>query len=395
MSSRERVIATIKHQPTDHLPLSFEGLGHGWVEFVSRRYADPFKRAEFYLDQGLDMALTLRSPTSSSWYAGTTCTTKQWEERVEGETHPLLVKEYVTPKGNLRQVARKTEDFPGDNVHLFSDHNVPPARTVKYAVEGEEDLDKLEHVLQLPPANELAAFRTWASDARRFCDSHEILLSCYVLGVGDPMLWMSGVEPLLMMAMERPDMLQRYADTVSQANRKVLEVYIDAGVDLVVRRGWYESTDFWSPPLFREIFFPRLEQEIDMAHQAGVYYTYVQNSGSAPLLDYFLELGFDISSNVDPLGAGTDLRTVKEKIGERIALYGGVNNNFVIERGTVEELELGMREAVELLGPGGGYVMGPADALLSTSETTERNFFEMVRLWKTLCEEAQYRHAAA
>ncbi len=28
MSSKERIIATIKHEDVDHLPLCFEGIGH-------------------------------------------------------------------------------------------------------------------------------------------------------------------------------------------------------------------------------------------------------------------------------------------------------------------------------------------------------------------------------
>jgi len=184
-----------------------------------------------------------------------------------------------------------------------------------------------------------------------------------------------------------PDFLKKYVDIVSRWNKAILEIQIDAGVDLIVRRGWYESTDFWAPDLFREFLFKPLKQEIEMAHQAGVYYTYVMNSAAKPMLDIFRDLRFDIYSNIDPMTAGIDLADIKREIGKEITLYGGVNNFLVIETGTVEEVRKAVAEAIEKLAPGGGYVLGTGDVLdymFAHPETTERNFYEMIKVWKEL-----------
>jgi uroporphyrinogen-III decarboxylase len=382
MSSKERIIAAIKHEPTDHLPLSFEGVGHARVEFLNRRYSDPFERANFYLDIDTDVAIMFSPPI----YSNTGFDTKEWVEHPAGEIYPVLVKEYITPKGSLRQVVRKHE-YSFDSVSLFSDHHIPSSRSIQYLVEKEEDLEKLEYILRPPNNDELRSYRQRVEKSRKFCDDKGILLTGYSQGIGDPVLWMSGIEIAVMSSVMNPDFLKQYVEIVSRWNKAILEIQIDAGIDLIVRRGWYESTDFWAPDLFREFLFEPLKQEIEIAHQAGVYFTYVMNSKAKPMLDIFSDLGFDIYSNIDPMTAGIDLADIKREIGKEITLFGGVNNFLVMETGTKDEVRKAVAEAIEKLSPDGGYILGLGDDLDCMSaypETAERNFFEMVKVWKEM-----------
>ncbi|MCD6416498.1 MAG: hypothetical protein J7M08_07370 [Planctomycetes bacterium] len=380
MTSRERVLAAVRRQPMDHLPLCFEGVGHTWVEFVSRLYPDPFERARFYLDLDVDTAVNLGNlPLSTAGFE-----VKEWQEHPADEPCPLLVKEYITPRGSLRQVVRKTEDYPHASVPLMSDHHVPPSRSVQYLVEKEEDLGKLEYIFRPPDDEELRAYYRQAKEARKFCDDHGILLTARLPGVGDVLIWLSGIVPVLLTAMDEPGFIQRYVNIISSWDMANLERHIDAGVDLVIRRGWYEGTDFWSPRLFREFLFDPLKREIEVAHQAGVLFTYIMNSGAMPLLDMFVELGLDIHGCVDPLAGNTDLARMKREEGGRITLYGGVNNNLVVERGSTEQVREGVRQAAETLAPGGGYIMGTGDSVMCADQTARRNFYEMINAWKEL-----------
>jgi len=382
LSSRDRILAAIQHQPVDHVPLCFDGLCHGSVRFVTKLHPDPFERSRFYLHLGADTAIVVSPPLHSS----EGFQTKQWKEESPGEPHPLLFKEYVTPQGSLRQVVRKTEDYPA-SISLFSDHNVPPGRSKEYLVQKEADLDKLPYILSPPAGKDLDHFHQNAKKARAFCDEHQIFLSGYSPGVGDSIIHLSGVEPALMAAMENPAFLKRYVEIVSHWSLKRTEIMLEAGVDLIVRRGWYESTDFWSPALYREFLFEPLRKEVELTHQAGAKFTYVMNSGAMPLLGFFSELGFDIYSNIDPLTPGTDLARIKSTIGAKIALCGGVNNNLVIERGTEAEVEAAVAEAIRTLSPNSGFILAPGDCLdfLGTAEeTTKRNFYKMIEAWKRL-----------
>src|SRR3990172_3981355 len=54
--------------------------------------------------------------------------------------------------------------------------------------------------------------------------------------------------------------------------------------------------------------------------------SYIIISGIPPLLDDILDLGIDVLWGVDPLQGDADLRVVKERLGKRICIWGGINS---------------------------------------------------------------------
>ena len=381
MSSRERILAAIRHEPTDHLPLCFEGICHGQPQFLEVGIPDPLERARYYLEREIDTAVKCSPPSISA----RSFETRQWTEHPAEERYPILHKEYVTAAGTLKQVVRKTDDYPAQ-VDLFSDHNVPGGRSKTYLVSEEQHLAALECIFQPPDDDQLADYFERATRVRAFCDRNGILMATYVPGVGDPLIWLSGVENAVLAALESPAFLQQYVDLIARWDRRLVEYALQAGCDHIVRRGWYESTDFWSPTLYQRFLLPPLQAEVQVAHQAGATYDYVMNSGQMPLLDYFAEAQIDMLSNLDPLAPGTDLGVIKRGLGQSLALCGGVNNNHVVEMGTEEAVRTAVREAAELLAPGGGYVMAPGDALgyIEVTDTLLRNFEVMIDTWREI-----------
>jgi uroporphyrinogen decarboxylase len=186
--------------------------------------------------------------------------------------------------------------------------------------------------------------------------------------------------------LEDAGFIEAYVEIVADWNQAVLEILIDAGVDLVVRRGWYESTDFWSPDLYRQFLAEPLRRLVETAHQADVKMTYVMNSGAMPLLPIFREIGFDVLSNIDPIAAGTDAGKIKREIGDEICLCGGVNNTHVLEEGTEAEVRQAVEEAMETLGPGSGFILAPGDSPGFVEGTDQsvvrRNIETMIKAWK-------------
>ena len=250
-----------------------------------------------------------------------------------------------------------------------------------YLVESEENLEALEYLLRMPDDEELRGYREEARVSKAFCDAHGIFLSGYLHGVGDPLIWFSGVERSVTAPLDDPGFMERYVAIVEKWNRARLALLLEAGADIIVRRGWYESTDFWSPTLYRRYLHAPLKGDIELAHQAGALFTYVMNSGAMPLLDQFNDLGFDIYSNIDPATPSMDLDAIKKKVGARITLCGGVNNNLILERGTEEQVRRAVQDAVEKLGPE-GFILAPGDSILATSENAVRNFYVMIDAWK-------------
>ena len=390
MSSRERVRAAIRRQTVDHLPLCVEALCHGFVRFVTERLPSPFDRAEYYADLGLDAGVSLDEAICLP-ETNPDVRVRQWREQPPGEPYPLLCKEYRTPDGALRQVVSRTEDYANDyfskgrdSLDMFSDYHVSAHRSRRYLVEKEADLDSLAYLLQPLSGNALGHYREKARRAKQFCDQHQLTLAVYQLGVGDPIVWMSGVERTLQMAMEEKDAFRRYVEIVARWQRQVLAIALEAGAQHVVRRGIYESTDFWSPGLFEEFLFDPLRQETALAHQAGATVGYVMLSGYMPLLDLIRKAGLDMLSNLDPAAHGTDIRAIRAALGDAMAVCGGVNNYLVLERGTEEDVRRAVREAIAAFTPATGCILAPSDCILSydSASLAERNFHVMIDTWR-------------
>ncbi|MFQ6132850.1 MAG: uroporphyrinogen decarboxylase family protein [Armatimonadota bacterium] len=390
MTSRERMLAALSCEEPDHVPACFmifaalrEQCDDEW-QFVDRQLAmgldavvraplTPLKAETDYGDlRGLP-------PRPAGEVEMQTC-----REVVPGERRPLLHKEYRTPAGTLTTVVNETEDWPyGEHVPLFDDFICPRAR--KFPVTGPDDLPALRYVLEPPSAEDIDALHRQVRQARQFADQRGILVEGGWGVGGDALGWLCGFENAMMMAADQPEFIQDLLDLIATWNRRRMEVALDAGVDLFVRRGWYEGVDFFSPAMFRRFLLPALKAEVDLAHQAGAKFGYIITTGMMPILDALLEAGIDTIIGVDPVqGRGTDLALVKQNLGGSICLWGGVNGFLTIERGTEDDVRAATREAIETLAPGGGFILSPVDNVSADSDTTWRNVAALIDCWKQL-----------
>ena len=180
--------------------------------------------------------------------------------------------------------------------------------------------------------------------------------------------------PLFIYALEDEGFVAEPAELIFAWNRERMEILLEEGLDLFVRSGWYESTDLWSPGLFRKFIFPYLIREMEMTHQAGARFGYIMTSGQMPLLEMLLEAGVDVLIGIDPVqGKGMDLAALKEKVGGMMCLWGGVNGFVTMEQGSRSEVREATRQAITILGTGDGgsleYAYDPADPYPSKGGT--------------------------
>ena len=83
-------------------------------------------------------------------------------------------------------------------------------------------------------------------------------------------VWLCGAENAVMLAMTQPDVFAQLVELVDAFDRTRTELMLDVGgVDLVVQRGWYSTTDFWSPDLFERYVLPNLKRNVRRVHAAG------------------------------------------------------------------------------------------------------------------------------
>jgi len=172
------------------------------------------------------------------------------------------------------------------------------------------------------------------------------------------------IEEWYVSLVTRPDYLhQVFAGQceISLQNLKLLAPEI-AELPLIVRVTGADfgtqSGPFISPQTYRELFKPFHQKITDWIHQNTCWRAFIHTCGGVePLIEDFIEAGFDILNPVQCSAEGMEPRHLKEEYGDEIALWGGgVDTQKTLPFGTPEEVRKEVLERLEIFAPGGGYV---------------------------------------
>jgi hypothetical protein len=309
---------------------------------------------------------------------------------------------YHTPSGTLSTAVYQTEDWPfGDQVPLFDDYLAPRAR--KFLISGPEDLAGLRHLLIPPTDDDIKAFCQSAARYREFAAQRGLLFSggwrdypdndVTVFGnqsggmVGiDALMWLCGALAPLEWAYEAPHFLAELIEIVAAWAHRRMEIVLDTGVELLIKRAWYEGVELWSPTLFRQFIAPVLREDIITAHKAGARFGYINTSGTWPIFVDLLDLDLDVLIGVDPVqGLGTDLAAFADQARGRMCLWGGVSAPMTIEEAkTPDGIWRAVEGAITICGPHGGFILSPVDNLMNTSPEARQNMLEFIKAWQHL-----------
>ena len=112
---------------------------------------------------------------------------------------------------------------------------------------------------------------------------------------------------------------------------------------------------FIAPDTFKPLWCPWAKAIAAPARAKGIP-AFLNTDGKLDwVLDDIVDLGFDAINPVDP--NGNDIFEVKENYGDKLCLVGGVNQAWPLGFGTPEEVDRTVKDCIERLGRGGGYVV--------------------------------------
>lgn len=376
MSSRARMLAALRCEEPDYVPCCFSAFQAlrqrcgSLAEFLARQ-----------LEMGLDAVVELPSPPVR--HHPDVWTEESIVEQADGP-YPLLRRVYHTPAGSLEVVVSKTADWPwGDHVPLFDDYVMARAR--KPLVTPEDSLDAVRYLLGPAGEKDVAWLRDEYSSRKRLAAERDLLtMACYGM-MGDVACWLAGIEPLTLAAADAPGFVDELLGIIEEWNRGQVALMLAEGVDLLVRRAWYEHADVWSPAQYARFLLPGLQRDVEQVHAAGARFGYLMSCNSLPLVDMIVDAGVDVLLGVDPAQDRTmDLAALKRKTARKMALWGGVCGYLTVERGTPEEIREQVRRAMAALAPGGGFILAPVTNVREDNDRVWRNIAALVEEWKRL-----------
>jgi hypothetical protein len=368
------MLAALDCREPNYVPCCFSAF-----QILRHRCADQAEFLDRQLEMGLDVVVDVPSPPLRH------DPRVRIEETVlddPGESHPVLRKEYITPAGSLRAEVIRTPDWPwGDHLPLFDDFVIPRAR--KFLITVDDDLEALQYVLGRPTDDDVVRLAERYGAAKALAAERDLLtMACYGM-VGDVACWLAGIEPLTMMAVDRPDFVRRFLAIIEEWNSRQAELMLRQGVDLYVRRAWYEHADVWSPSLYEQFLLPGLRREVAQVHAAGAKFGHLMSCSSLPLVDMLLDAGVDVLLGVDPAQDRTmDLAALKRKVDGRMCAWGGVCGYFTVECGTPEDIRQQVRQAISTLAPGGGFILAPVTNVREDNRRVWANLDALIDEWK-------------
>ncbi len=386
LSSRDRMLAALSCQTPDHPPCSFMIFGalhqraDSYLDFVERQLAlgldafvmlpprPPLVQNDHYNLHGLPV----------SFHPDV-----QIEESIAipaGAAEPLMTKVYHTPAGDLTTLVRQTEDWRwGNHVPFLDDYLIP--RSKKFIVEGPDDLPAFQYLLIPPTEEEVTAFKTESVPVIEFAGKHGLLIAGG-WGVGADMIgWVHGLNSLVYDVYDRPDFIRDLLGMIADWNRERMQVVLDAGIDLYIKRAWYENADFFTPGYWQKLIQPELARDVELAHQAGAKFGYIITASAMPLLELIAETGVDVLIGVDP--EAFDLALSKDTLRGRVCLWGGVNGHLTVEHGTSEAVTGEVTAALQSLGPD-GFILSPVDNVRQDTPLAMNNVNTLIQAWQEL-----------
>jgi hypothetical protein len=132
-----------------------------------------------------------------------------------------------------------------------------------------------------------------------------------------------------------------------------VEVLMVTGTDFGTQRGPFISTE-----AYRDLYKPFHQAINDWVHANTSWRTFIHTCGGvAPLIEDFIEAGFDILNPVQCSAEGMEPLALKRDYGDRIAFWGGgVDTQKTLPFGTPEEVRAEVLERLEIFAAGGGFV---------------------------------------
>lgn len=164
-----------------------------------------------------------------------------------------------------------------------------------------------------------------------------------------------GLEQAMMDLIEDPDLVEAILDRIESIQTEMMKrFFARAGktLDLV-----FISDDIagqksllMSPRLWQTHLQPRMKRWCDLIHAHGLKVFYHTDGAARPLLKPILDCGVDVLNPIQHACPGMDMAELKKEFGHRVIFHGGVDNQSVLPRGTVDDVRRETRDCLATLG---------------------------------------------
>lgn len=189
----------------------------------------------------------------------------------------------------------------------------------------------------------------------------------YCLVMMDPYKegWQSigGMENLMIAMMVEQELAEGLFRKATDYTHKLIDIGADLGIKAFMMPGDYamETGLLFSPETYRQFLKPLHIEIIEHVHNRGGLIAKHSDGNDWPLMDDWIEIGFDGFHPVQP--QCMDIGEVKAYLKGKMSIWGNIDCRTLLVQGTTEEVRDSVKKTIEIAGPGGGYIMTSSNSI--------------------------------
>lgn len=379
-TSRERVLASLNHQQPDLVPIDFGGHRSSGIAAIAypklRKHLglSPVPTRVYDIIQQLAVidndVLDIFGADTIELGRGFALQDKDWAPWVLPDGSDCLVPAWSVPVRTDGGWALKSES--GREIARMPDGALYFEQTYWPFLDGEENIDDIAGAfaesmwtaIAAPPGPASADRDTFIAGAKKLRESTDrAIIGLFGGNLFEVGQFLYRIDGFLMLLAGEPEKAHKFLDKLVELHLSNLEKYLGAvgpyidiisfGDDLGMQTGPQIS-----PAMYQEFFKPRHKAMWTKAKElADVKVMLHSCGGIRGLLPDLIEAGMDAVNPVQITCAGMDAEGLKREFGRDVTFWGGgCDTRWILPNGSPEEIRKHVREQVDILAPGGGFV---------------------------------------
>lgn len=372
MKPRERVLAAINHEEPDRVPICIG------VSNATGMKMKPYRE--------LKQLLGIDAPDDYiyDWpELGTAALDEQTMRRLHSDVRGVLDLEpaHVLQRNRARPPHTPFIDSWGSGqIELVEDVWFPGVHPLA-------DLSSVEEIERYPwpDMDDPTRVAHVRSHAQKLVDEGEfaVVATPWLLFPFERAHAMQGMDKFMMSMATQPDLAAALLRKITDVCKTLMGNFLAQCGDLIdiIKIGddlGMQSGLLISPRMYRRLLKPLHAEFIAFIKERTDAKVFFHTDGDVfDLIPDFIEIGVDILNPIQTsAGRMANLAELKSRYGKNMTFCGAIDTHHVLPHGTPTEVRQEVRRVMELLGPGGGYMVASVHTIMN--DVPAENILAMV-----------------
>lgn len=178
-----------------------------------------------------------------------------------------------------------------------------------------------------------------------------------------------GMENLMIKTYEEPEYVKLFLEKITdlffeqsvrtfEAGKGKIDIFF-LGDDYGTQLDLIMSAKMWD-----EFYAPQIGRLFNLAKDFGIKVMLHSCGSVSKLIPRLIELGMYALDPIQVRASNMEPEMLKAKFGDSITFHGGLDTQYILPFGTVEDIRAETRRLIEIFGRNGGYILAPSQEFL-------------------------------